>query len=89
MMRMFNSATWSPLNQRRLANFKANRRGYYSLWVFMALFIASLFAELIANDKPLVVYFDNEIYLPINNVYPETDFAENSKPRPIIATNMS
>lgn len=73
-MGMFNSATWSPLNQRRLANFKANRRGYYSLWIFMALFIASLFAELIANDKPLIVYFDNEIYLPISNVYAETEF---------------
>lgn len=73
-MGMFNSATWSPLNQRRLANFKANRRGYYSLWIFMALFIASLFAELIANDKPLIVYFDNEIYLPISKVYAETEF---------------
>lgn len=73
-MGMLNSTTWSPLNQRRLANFKANRRGYYSLWIFMGLFVASLFAELIANDKPLIVYFDNEIYLPISNVYAETEF---------------
>ena len=73
-MSIFNSALWSPLNQRRLANFKANRRGYYSLWIFLALFISSLFAELIANDKPLVVYFDGGIYTPIANVYAETEF---------------
>ncbi len=74
MMRIFNSASWSPLNQRRLANFRANRRGYYSLWIFLVLFVASLFAELIANDKPLVVYFDGGIYTPITNIYAETEF---------------
>ncbi|MDU0956694.1 MAG: ABC transporter permease, partial [Bradyrhizobium sp.] len=42
----------SPLNQRRWQNFKANRRGYWSLWIFLFLFIVSLFAELIANDRP-------------------------------------
>lgn len=74
MMHIFNSASWSPLNQRRLANFKANRRGYYSLWIFLALFVSSLFAEIIANDKPLIVYFDGGIYTPIANVYTETQF---------------
>jgi microcin C transport system permease protein len=74
MMRIFNSDSWSPLNQRRLTNFRANRRGYYSLWIFLVLFIASLFAELIANDKPLIVYFDGGIYTPIANVYAETEF---------------
>nr|WP_156492274.1 MULTISPECIES: ABC transporter permease [unclassified Oleiphilus] len=74
MMRAFDSNRWSPLNQRRLANFKANRRGYYSLWIFLTLFIASLFAELIANDKPLIVYFDGGIYTPIANLYSETEF---------------
>ena len=44
----------SPINQRRWANFKANRRGYWSLWIFMILFIASLFAEFIANDRPIL-----------------------------------
>ena len=45
----------SPLNRRRLANFRANRRGWWSLWVFAALFAFCLFAEFIANDRPLVV----------------------------------
>lgn len=73
-MSILDTASWSPLNQRRLANFKGNRRGYYSLWIFLALFISSLFAELIANDKPLVVYFDGGVYTPIANVYAETEF---------------
>ncbi len=46
--------TLSPLNQRRLANFRANKRGYWSLWIFLALFAVTLCAELVANDKPLV-----------------------------------
>ena len=45
--------TLSPLNRRRWENFKVNRRGYWSLWVFLALFLISLFAEFIANDKPI------------------------------------
>lgn len=47
----------SPLNQRRWANFKANRRGYWSLWIFLFLFVASLFAEFIANDKPVIASY--------------------------------
>ena len=43
----------SPLNQRRWQNFKANRRGYWSLWIFLVLFVLSLFAEFIANDRPI------------------------------------
>lgn len=66
--------TLSPLNQRRLENFKANRRGYWSLWIFMILFVASLCAELIANDRPLVVSFAGELYAPIVFDYPETIF---------------
>ena len=49
--------TLSPLNQRRLANFKANRRGYWSFWIFAFLFIASLCAEGIANDRPVLVKY--------------------------------
>ena len=44
----------APINQRRIENFKANRRGYWSLWIFLVLFIVSMFSEFIANDKPIV-----------------------------------
>ncbi len=64
----------SPINQRRWRNFKANRRGYVSLWIFLALFILSLFAELIANDKPLLVTYQGEAYFPVFAAYPETTF---------------
>ncbi|MGI9273650.1 MAG: ABC transporter permease [Endozoicomonas sp.] len=64
----------SPLNQRRWLNFKSNRRGHFSLWIFLILFTGTLFAEFIANDKPLLVYFKGEIYTPVFNTYPETDF---------------
>lgn len=63
-----------PLGRRRWENFKANRRGWWSTWVFLALFFLTLFAELVANDKPLVVKFQDEIYMPVFNVYPETTF---------------
>jgi microcin C transport system permease protein len=64
----------SPLTRRRLDAFRANRRGYWSLWIFLALFILSLGAELIANDKPALVYYDGKLYTPIWNAYPETAF---------------
>jgi microcin C transport system permease protein len=64
----------SPINHRRLANFKANRRGYFSLWFFLALFVLSLFAELIANDRPLIIYYDNQWYAPVAHSYAETVF---------------
>jgi microcin C transport system permease protein len=64
----------SPLNQRRLANFRANRRGHASLWIFAALFLLTLFAELIANDRPLLVRFDGSFYVPVLVDYPETTF---------------
>jgi microcin C transport system permease protein len=64
----------NPINQRRLANFKANRRGYVSLHVFLLLFVLSLFAECIANDKPFLIYYDGGIYLPFLHAYPETTF---------------
>ncbi len=63
-----------PLTQRRLANFRANKRGFWSLWIFLVLFFLSLFAELIANDKPILVRFEGEYYTPILKAYPETDF---------------
>lgn len=64
----------TPINKRRLQVFKAHKRGYYSLWIFLVLFGLSLFAEFITNDKPLLVYYDNGIYMPVFKVYPETTF---------------
>lgn len=64
----------SPINQRRLENFKSNRRGVWSLWIFMVLFGLSMFAELIANDKPVLISYENELYFPFLNEYSETTF---------------
>lgn len=64
----------SAINQRRLNNFKANRRGYWSMILFVMLFVISLFAELIANDKPLVVSYNDQLYFPFLVAYPETAF---------------
>ena len=64
----------SPLARRRLANFRANRRGWWSLWIFLALFLLSLGAEFIANDKPFVVFHDGSLYMPVFERYPETVF---------------
>jgi microcin C transport system permease protein len=66
--------TLSPINRRRWENFKANRRGYWSLWLFLVLFVVSLFAEFIANDKPYFVSFDGKFYFPALVNYPETAF---------------
>ncbi|HEX7005599.1 MAG TPA: ABC transporter permease [Alphaproteobacteria bacterium] len=64
----------TPITARRLHNFRANKRGYWSLWIFLALFGFSLFAEFVANDKPILVYYDGNLYMPIFNVYAETEF---------------
>ncbi len=64
----------SPLTRRRLHNFRANARGYWSFWIFLAIFLVALFAEFIANDKPFLVYYDGELYTPIFVAYPETAF---------------
>jgi microcin C transport system permease protein len=64
----------SPLTRRRLANFLANRRGFWSLWIFLALFVVSLFAEFLANDRPLLVSYDGHLYAPVLVDYPETAF---------------
>ena len=64
----------TPLNRRRIENFKANKRGYWSFWIFIVIFVLSLFAELIANDKPLLIYFEGAFYSPVVTVYPETAF---------------
>ncbi len=61
----------SPLNRRRLKNFKANRRGYYSFWIFLVLFVVSLFAEFIANDKPIVFVKGGDWHFPVAYRYSE------------------
>ncbi|MBT3271396.1 ABC transporter permease [Candidatus Poribacteria bacterium] len=64
----------TPQTRRRIANFRANRRGYVSFIAFCALFGVSLFAEFIANDKPLLVKFDGDLLVPVLKSYPETRF---------------
>jgi microcin C transport system permease protein len=64
----------SPLNQRRLANFRANRRGHASLWIFTVLFLLTLLAEFIANDRPLLIRYDGAFFFPVLVDYPETTF---------------
>ena len=64
----------SPINARRWANFRANRRGYWSLWIFAILFIATMLAEVIANDKPIVVSYKGELLFPFIIDYPEERF---------------
>jgi microcin C transport system permease protein len=66
--------TLSPINRRRWNNFKKNRRGFFSLWIFLALFFITLFAEFIANDKPLMLEYDGHYYFPVFITYPETAF---------------
>ncbi|MBL4926565.1 ABC transporter permease [Fuscibacter oryzae] len=69
----------SPLNQRRWRNFKANRRAYWSLIIFAILFGLSLFAELLANDKPLLVTYRGEWRMPFLRFYSEADFGGDFK----------
>lgn len=65
---------FSPLTRRRLAQFRANKRGYRSFWLFAVLLSVCLFAELIANDRPLLVKYDGRFYAPVFTEYPETTF---------------
>jgi microcin C transport system permease protein len=64
----------SPINQRRLKVFNANRRGVWSLWIFLVLFLLTMFAEFIANDRPLVVNYKGELLFPVVVAYPEAKF---------------
>ncbi|MBT9291742.1 ABC transporter permease [Prosthecodimorpha staleyi] len=67
-------ARLSPLNRRRWENFKRNRRGYVSLWLFSILFVVTLFAEFLANDKPILVHYKGEVLVPVLVDYPEEKF---------------
>ena len=64
----------TKINQERRNRFKANKRAYYSLYIFSFLFIVSLFSEIIANDRPLLIYYDGEFYYPLIQDYAETEF---------------
>ncbi|MDO9440433.1 MAG: ABC transporter permease [Beijerinckiaceae bacterium] len=82
----------SPINRRRLDNFKRNRRGYWSFWIFLVMFVLSLFAELIANDRPIVASYKGEILFPVLKDYPEEKFggflAQTDYRDPIIANEI-
>ncbi|MEY8802530.1 ABC transporter permease [Leisingera sp. XS_AS12] len=64
----------SPLNQRRWNNFRKNKRAYWSLIIFSVLFTLSLFADFLANEKPILASYRGELYTPIFKFYPETEF---------------
>ena len=70
----------SPLNKRRWENFKANRRGYCALCLFMTMFIVSLFAEFICNDKPIFIHVNGKFFFPAVITYPDTAFAKIHDP---------
>lgn len=64
----------TPVNRRRWDNFKANRRGFWSFWIFLVLFVLSLLADFISNDKPILVRYKGELLAPVLVDYPESKF---------------
>lgn len=74
MIRLFDADNRSALTRRRIRIFRGNRRGYWSLWIFLGLMAVTMPAEFIANDKPLLVRYQGAFYLPMVNEYPETTF---------------
>jgi microcin C transport system permease protein len=64
----------SPITRSRIDRFRANRRGVWSLWIFLSLFFISVFAEVIANDKPVVMEYAGRLYFPVLHFYSEKDF---------------
>jgi hypothetical protein len=71
---------WLADQPAPLANFKANRRGYWSLWMFLVLFVLSLFAEFIANDRPILASYKGELLFPVVVDYPEDRSSAASSP---------
>ena len=71
--------TLSPLNKRRWSNFNSNKRAFYSLILFSIIFCITLFAELIANDRPILIKYKGEYFTPIIKFYPETTFGGDLK----------
>lgn len=76
----------SPVNQARWARFRHNRRGYWSLWIFLIMFSLSLCAELIANDKPLLVRYEGQWYFPLVKITASAISAARWRQRRIIRT---
>jgi microcin C transport system permease protein len=70
----------TPLNRRRLANFRANKRGYVSFWLFLVLFLVTLFAEFIANDRPLIAKVEDRWLFPVVVGYAEEDVLPGGLP---------
>jgi microcin C transport system permease protein len=70
----------SPLTRRRLAVFRAHRRGFWSLWIFLVLFLLSLFAELLANDRPLLIRYEGDWFVPVLRDYSEDAFGPDFMP---------
>ena len=71
------SRSWfsvSPVTRRRFANFRKNRRGWWSFWIFLVLFVVSLFADFIANDRPIVVQYDGRFFFPVVEEVAETEY---------------
>ena len=64
----------SPITRRRIIQFRANRRGFWSLWIFLGIFLISLFAEGVANDKPLMVIFEDRLYFPVIETVLESEY---------------
>ena len=78
----------SPINQRRWESFKANRRGLWSLRIFLVMFLVTLCAEFIANDKPLILRYDGSLYAPVFLATPKPLLVEILKPMLITETPM-
>ena len=76
ILKSFFKQRLSPLTKRRIQNFKSNKRGFYSLWIFLLLLIVTLPAEFIANDKPLLLKYKDHFYFPVFVDYPEEVFDE-------------
>jgi microcin C transport system permease protein len=70
----------SPIARRRLAIFRAHRRGFWSLWIFLALFVLTLFAEFLANDRPLAIHYDGHWFFPVLQDYSEDAFGPDFLP---------
>ncbi|MDO5646695.1 ABC transporter permease [Paracoccus sp. (in: a-proteobacteria)] len=64
----------SELNRRRWRNFRRNGRAFWSLVIFAVLFVIAMFAEIVANDKPIMVNYRGDYYFPAYKFYPETTF---------------
>ena len=68
------TSRFSPLTRRRIEAFKRNRRGFWSLWLFLVVFVVTLCAEFVANDRPILVSYQGQLYTPVLHDYPETTF---------------